>query len=198
MEKAYKALKIVLLVLIFVALLLGAKKLYDTLGSQVQLDTLVTQPAQTEVAEQTEAAQATEAVKDLTVYDLEGNAHTLSDFRGKPVILNFWATWCGYCKMEMPDFEEAYQKYGEEIHFLMINVTDGVQETVEKASDYVAEQGYTFPVFYDTDQAAMLNYNLSGLPVTYLLDEEGQIVAWQQGMLTASTLQSGIDMLLAE
>lgn len=198
MEKAYKALKIVLLVLIFVALLLGAKKLYDTLGSQVQLDTLVTQPAQTEVAEQTEAAQATEAVKDLTVYDLEGNAHTLSDFRGKPVILNFWATWCGYCKMEMPDFEEAYQKYGEEIHFLMINVTDGVQETVEKASAYVAEQGYTFPVFYDTDQAAMLNYNLSGLPVTYLLDEEGQIVAWQQGMLTASTLQSGIDMLLAE
>ena len=198
MEKAYKALKIVLLVLIFVALLLGAKKLYDTLGSQVQLDTLVTQPAQTEVAEQTEAAQATEAVKDLTVYDLEGNAHSLSDFRGKPVILNFWATWCGYCKMEMPDFEEAYQKYGEEIHFLMINVTDGVQETVEKASDYVAEQGYTFPVCYDTDQAAMLNYNLSGLPVTYLLDEEGQIVAWQQGMLTASTLQSGIDMLLAE
>lgn len=198
MEKAYKALKIVLLVLIFVALLLGAKKLYDTLGSQVQLDTLVTQPAQTEVAEQTEAAQATEAVKDLTVYDLEGNAHSLSDFRGKPVILNFWATWCGYCKMEMPDFEEAYQKYGEEIHFLMINVTDGVQETVEKASAYVAEQGYTFPVFYDTDQAAMLNYNLSGLPVTYLLDEEGQIVAWQQGMLTASTLQSGIDMLLAE
>ena len=198
MEKAYKALKIVLLVLIFVALLLGAKNLYDTLGSQVQLDTLVTQPAQTEVAEQTEAAQATEAVKDLTVYDLEGNAHSLSDFRGKPVILTFWATWCGYCKMEMPDFEEAYQKYGEEIHFLMINVTDGVQETVEKASAYVAEQGYTFPVFYDTDQAAMLNYNLSGLPVTYLLDEEGQIVAWQQGMLTASTLQSGIDMLLAE
>lgn len=198
MEKAYKALKIVLLVLIFVALLLGAKKLYDTLGSQVQLDTLVTQPAQTEVAEQTEAAQATEAVKDLTVYDLEGNAHSLSDFRGKPVILNFWATWCGYCKMEMPDFEEAYQKYGEEIHFLMINVTDGVQETVEKASAYVAEQGYTFPVFYDTDQAAMLNYNLSGLPVTYLLDGEGQIVAWQQGMLTAATLQSGIDMLLAE
>ena len=198
MENAYKALKIVLLVLIIVALLLGAKKLYDTLGSQVQLDTLVTPPAQTEVAEQPEAAQATEALKDLTVYDLEGNAHSLSDFRGKPVILNFWAPWCGYCKMEMPDFEEAYQKYGEEIHFLMINVTDGVQETVEKASAYVAEQGYTFPVFYDTDQAAMLNYNLSGLPVTYLLDEEGQIVAWQQGMLTASTLQSGIDMLLAE
>ena len=198
MEKTYKILKIVLLVLVFAALLLGAKRLYDTLGSQVQMNTLMTQPAQTEGAEQTEAAQATEAVQELTVYDLEGNAHTLSDFRGKPVILNFWATWCGYCKMEMPDFEEAYQQYGEDIHFLMVNVTDGVQETVEKASAFIAEQGFTFPVYYDTDMTAALSYNISGLPVTYLLDAEGGIVAWQQGMLTAATLQSGIDMLLAE
>ena len=198
MEKTYKILKMVLLVLVFAALLLGAKRLYDTLGSQVQMNTLMTQPAQTEGAEQTEAAQATEAVQELTVYDLEGNAHTLSDFRGKPVILNFWATWCGYCKMEMPDFEEAYQQYGEDIHFLMVNVTDGVQETVEKASAFIAEQGFTFPVYYDTDMTAALSYNISGLPVTYLLDAEGGIVAWQQGMLTAATLQSGIDMLLAE
>ena len=198
MEKTYKTLKLVLIALVFVALLLGAKRLYDTLGDQVKLDTLMTQPAQTEEAEKTEAAKTTEAVQVLTVYDLQGNAHSLSDFRGKPVILNFWATWCGYCKMEMPDFEEAYQKYGEDIHFLMVNVTDGVQETVETASDFISEQGFTFPVYYDTDMAAALNYNISGLPVTYLLDGEGQIVAWQQGMLTADTLQKGIDLLLAE
>ena len=195
MEKTYKILKMVLLVLVFVALLLGAKRLYDTLGAQVQPDTLMTQP---EALEGTEATEEAQPAADITVYDLAGNAHSLSDFRGKPVILNFWATWCGYCKQEMPDFEEAYQKYGEDIHFMMINVTDGFQETVETASAYVAEQGYTFPVFYDTDQSAARNYNLSGLPVTYLLDGEGKLVAWQQGMLTAATLQSGIDMLLAE
>ena len=192
MEKTYKILKMVLLALVFVAVLLGAKRLYDTLGSRMQMDTLMTQPAQTD------AAEATEAAVELTVYDIDGNLHSLSDFQGKPVILNFWATWCGYCKMEMPDFEEAYQQYGEDIHFLMVNVTDGVQETVEKASAFIAEQGFTFPVYYDTDMTAALSYNISGLPVTYLLDAEGGIVAWQQGMLTAATLQSGIDMLLAE
>lgn len=202
MEKTYKVLKMVLLVLVFVALLLGAKRLYDTLGSQVQLDTLATLPAQTEPVQSAGAAEeaetAADSAPDMTVYDMDGNPYKLSDFRGKPVILNFWATWCGYCKMEMPDFDAKYQEYGDEIHFLMINVTDGIQETVEKASQYVSEEGYTFPVYYDTDQSAAANYNLSGLPATYLLDAEGGIVAWQQGMLTAETLQKGIDMLLAE
>lgn len=196
MEKTYKTLKLVLIALVFVALLLGARRLYDVLGTRVQMDTLMTQPAQSEAAEATETA--VEPTPEMIVYDLEGNPFKLSDVQGKPVILNFWATWCGYCKMEMPDFEEKYQAYGDEIHFAMVNVTDGVQETVEKASGYVSEQGFTFPVYYDTDGMAAMRYNLSGLPVTYLLDAEGEIVAWQQGMLTADTLQKGIDMLLAE
>ena len=197
MEKAYKTLKVILLVLIFVALLLGAKRLYDTLGAQVQMDTLVTQVTQPEAAENEEATQPTEnPALGMTVYDLEGNAHKLSDFQGKPVILNFWATWCGYCKMEMPDFQEKYEQYGDDIHFLMINVTDGVQETVEKASAFIAEQGYTFPVYYDTDMNAGKYYNISGLPATCLLNAKGEIVGWKKGILTAATLQSGIDLLL--
>ena len=135
---------------------------------------------------------------DFTVYDVQGQAWQLSDFRGKPVILNFWATWCGYCQAEMPDFEEKYQQYGDQIHFLMVDVTDGEQETVEKASAFIAERGFTFPVYYDTELQAASAYNTSGLPVTYFLDAEGYFVAWQQGMLTADTLQKGIDMVLAE
>lgn len=194
MEKMYKTLKMVLLVLIFVALLLGAKRLYETLGSQVQMDTLATQATQPVEAGETEPAK--QPAPDFTVYDAEGNAHKLSDFRGKPVILNFWATWCGYCKMEMPDFNEKYQEYGEEVHFLMVNVTDGAQETVETASAFVAEEGYSFPVYYDTGLEAASAYNTSGLPVTYFIDAEGNFAAWQQGMLTADTLQKGIDILL--
>lgn len=194
MEKMYKTLKMVLLVLIFVALLLGAKRLYETLGSQVQMDTLATQATQPMEAGETEPAK--QPAPDFTVYDAEGNAHKLSDFRGKPVILNFWATWCGYCKMEMPDFNEKYQEYGEEVHFLMVNVTDGAQETVETASAFVAEEGYSFPVYYDTGLEAASAYNTSGLPVTYFIDAEGNFAAWQQGMLTADTLQKGLDILL--
>ena len=59
---------------------------------------------------------------DFTVEDTDGNKYKLSDFRGKPVIVNFWASWCGPCKMEMPDFEELYKQYGEEINFLMVNM----------------------------------------------------------------------------
>ena len=186
MEKTYRILKVVLLVLCFVALLLGAYRLYDTLGSSVQMDTLGTQAA--------EAAK--DPAPDFTVYDLDGNAHKLSDFRGMPVILNFWATWCGYCQVEMPDFDEKYQQYGDDIHFIMLNVTDGRQETLETASAFIAENGYSFPVYYDTDLDATGSYNTSGLPVTYFIDADGNFVAWQQGMMTAETLQIGIDMLL--
>ena len=194
MEKAYKTLKLVLIALIFVALLLGAKRLYDTLGSQVQLDTLATQPTQAVEAEGTEPEK--QLAPDFTVYDLEGNAHKLSEFRGKPVILNFWATWCGYCKMEMPDFNEKYLEYGEDVHFMMVNVTDGNQETVETASAYVEKEGYSFPVYYDTTLEAAMTYPTSGLPVTFIIDAEGVVIAWQQGMMTGEKLQKGIDMVL--
>lgn len=196
MEKTYKILKMVLLALVFAAVLLGAKRLYDTLGAQVQMDTLGTQATQS--AEESGTEPAKQTAPDFTVYDMDGNPHKLSDFRGKPVILNFWATWCGYCEAEMPDFEEKYQQYGDQIHFLMVDVTDGAQETVEKASAFVADRGFTFPVYYDTELQAASAYNTSGLPVTYFLDAEGYFVAWQQGMLTADTLQKGIDLLLAE
>ena len=195
MEKAYKYLKILLLVLCFVALLLGAKRLYDTLGSQVQMDALVTQP-------ETVAPDATEAGKqeapDFTVYDIDGNAHKLSEFRGKPVILNFWASWCGPCKSEMPDFDEKYQQYGDEIQFLMVNLTDGSQETVETASAFISGQGYSFPVFYDTDVDGAVQYGVNAVPVTYLIDAEGYLVGWGQGALSGEALQGGIDLLLGK
>ena len=196
MEKTYKILKVVLLVLVFIAVLLGAKRLYDTLGSRVQMNTLAT--LATPPAEENGTEPAKQTAPDFTVYDVAGNPHKLSDFRGKPVILNFWATWCGYCEAEMPDFDEKFRQYGDQIHFLMVDVTDGQQETVEKASAFIAERGFTFPVYYDTELQAASAYNTSGLPVTYFVDAEGCFVAWQQGMLTADTLQKGIDILLAE
>ena len=188
MEKAYKALKILLLILVFVALLLGARRLYDALGSQVELDTLLTQLAT--------AAQPTEEKPEMIVYDIDGNPYKLSDFEGKPVILNFWATWCDFCKLEMPHFEEKYRQYGDEIHFLMVNATDNFFETEEKAFEYISGEGFTFPVYYDSALTADTYFNLSSFPVTYLLDAQGGIVGWQQGMLTEEMLQTGIDKLL--
>jgi len=132
---------------------------------------------------------------DFTVYDSEGNQVHLSDFFGKPIILNFWASWCGPCKMEMPDFNTAYATYKEEISFLMINMTDGSRETIETASSFITEQGYSFPVFYDTDYSAAITYSATSLPTTYFIDANGNLIAHAKGAIDADTLQKGIDMI---
>ncbi len=196
MEKTYKMLKLLIWVLLFAVLLVGAYTLYGDLSGQMEQGGLAPQATQpTDAAEETQAA---EPAPDFTVYDGEGNAHKLSDFRGKPVILNFWASWCGPCKSEMPDFEEKYQAYGEQIHFLMVNLTDGSQETVASASSFVEGQGYTFPVYFDTGMEAAMAYGVYAVPVTYFIDAEGNLVTYAQGALSAENLQKGLDILLAE
>lgn len=191
MEKTYRILKLMIWVLLFAVLMVGAYVLYNNLSSQVNVGGLATQPTS-----ETEGESKANEAPDFTVYDLEGNPHKLSDFRGKPVILNFWASWCGPCKSEMPDFEDAYQEYGEQIHFLMVNLTDGSQETVESASGYISGQGYTFPVYYDTDMEAAMTYGVYAVPQTYFIDGDGNIVTYAQGALPASSLQQGVDLLL--
>ena len=132
---------------------------------------------------------------NFTVYDLDGNEVNLTDFFGKPIIINFWASWCGPCKMEMPDFNEAYTNYKDEIEFLMVNMTDGSRETVEKASSFITESGYIFPVYYDTEYSAAITYSVTSLPTTYFINTEGEAVAHARGAIDAKTLQKGIDMI---
>ena len=135
---------------------------------------------------------------DVTIYDSEGKAVKLSDFYGKPVVMNFWATWCGYCKQEMPDFQEAYEEYGEEVEFLFINSTDGSRETREKAAAYLEDQGYTVPAFYDEDLEAVYTYGVNSLPTTILLDKKGRVAAYAPGLMEKDTLVGALDILLEE
>ena len=190
-----KTLFLVLLLLVLV--MGGAYMLYGKLSAGVETESLSAQETgDAEDAGDAGTAEEVSLAPDFTVYDAEGNEVHLSDYAGSPVVLNFWASWCGPCKSEMPDFNAAYQELGEEVQFLMINMTDGDRETMESASAYVEEQGFTFPVFYDTETDAALAYGAYSLPTTYFIDADGYAVARGVGALSAETLQQGIDMIL--
>ena len=206
MEKTYKILKLLIWILAFAVVIVGAYVLYNRLSSEISVGGIATVAQETKAPEATEnpgetAAETEEKgseAPDFTVYDLEGNAYKLSDFRGKPVLLNFWASWCGPCQMEMPDFQKFYETHGDKVNFVIVNLTDGQQETVESASAFIAEKGYTFPVYYDTDIDAAMKYGVSAVPVSYFIDAEGYFVAWAQGALSADMLQQGMDMVLGK
>lgn len=155
-----------------------------------------TEPEKTETSEDP-GAKRQEAI-DVTFYDSEGKAVKLSDYYGKPVVMNFWATWCGYCKQEMPDFQEVYEEYKDKVEFLFINSTDGSRETREKAETYLQEQGYTIPAFYDEDMDAVYTYSVNSLPTTMLLDKEGRVAAYAPGLIEKEALIKALDTLLVE
>ena len=175
-------MKKLLILMLICALLTGCAA-----GIAEATEAPVTEPAATE--------EAKIMAPDFTVYDFDGNEVKLSDYLGKPVVLNFWASWCGPCKMEMPDFDEKHQELGSDVQFLMINLTDGKTETVEGASSFIASMGYTFPVFYDTSSMAAALYGVSAIPTTFFIDAEGYAIAQATGAIDGNTLQTGIDLI---
>ena len=192
----------VALVLFFV----GASALYEKLSGENGNGNLVIDGSQNASSSDIKSSDssATDAKSEqdaknlapnFTMLDKDGKTVELSSKKGKPIILNFWASWCPPCKAEMPDFEEAYKKYGNEVEFMMVNLTDGYQETLQKAKEHVSSNGYTFPVYFDTESTGAYAYNISSVPATYVIDAEGNIVAHAIGMMTAEELESAIALL---
>ena len=109
---------------------------------------------------------------DFELYDLEGTIHKLSDYQGQPVVLNFWATWCGYCRVEMPYFEEIYEDW-EDDGLILFAVNVG--ESASLAQSFMDYYGYTIPVLLDSAKTVSRRYAISGYPTTYFIDEDGII-----------------------
>ena len=180
-------IRIVILSVALVAIIAAASFAYSSMSG----DTAMATPAPEASAEPTNAVKA----PDFTVYTESGTAVRLSDFIGTPVVVNFWATWCGYCTEEMPLFQDAWDSEGGEVAFIMLNCTYGQTETVEGAAKYIRDAGYTFPVYYDTKQEAQYLYGIRSLPTTLFVDAEGNLADARIGMLTEDALQKGLELL---
>ncbi|HJD22704.1 MAG TPA: TlpA family protein disulfide reductase [Firmicutes bacterium] len=183
-------MKWVILAAALVAVIAGAAVLYQVLSKNYGGDNLM----QNSQAQDPASGGSAYTAPDFTVLDAGGNEVQLSDYRGKPVVLNFWATWCYYCKVEMPDFDKAYEKYPD-VQFLMVNATDGVQETMASAKEYIAQEGFGFDVFFDTELQAVNAYYVTGFPSTFFIDANGDLVTYSSGMLDFETLEKGIQMI---
>ncbi|WP_035294679.1 TlpA disulfide reductase family protein [Clostridium sp. KNHs214] len=117
---------------------------------------------------------------DFTLKDIEGKTVKLSDFKGKKVFLNFWATWCGPCKSEIPDMIKL-QKEIKDSNIVILAVNIG--ESKSKVADFVNKNNINFTVLLDEKQEVASKYSVSGIPTTYLIDENGKLIKWTTGAM---------------
>lgn len=176
---------IIILAVIIVVSLIGIWILNDTEEVAEEGETIYTQtPADNNEVENPiindePELEAKDPAIDFTLKDLEGNDVSLSDFEGKIVLLNFWATWCKFCDIEMPDLERLYTE-NEGIVVLGVNVG----EDIDLVKEYVDEKNLSFPIVLDETTEIASDYLVSGLPTTYFIDENGMIYGVFPGMMT--------------
>lgn len=115
----------------------------------------------------------------------------LSDFRGRPVVLNWFATWCGPCRAEIPDFQAAFAALEGRVVFLGVNL----QESPEEATGMLDDLGATYPALLDEDGAIAAHYRLPGMPTTFFIDAEGIVRAWGAGLIVEETLVAELQKL---
>jgi cytochrome c biogenesis protein CcmG, thiol:disulfide interchange protein DsbE len=124
---------------------------------------------------------------DFALQTLTGETMRLSDFRGKPVIVNFWTTWCPPCKKEMPDMEKFYQHYHSEVGLLAVHLTS--QDTVENAKSFINDYQLSFPVVLDKKQKVLKKYQIQTIPTSYIIDGDGVIRKKMIGPMTYKQME---------
>jgi len=133
-----------------------------------------------------------DAAPDFQLQDIEGQTVTLGNLTGYPVMINFWASWCGPCRHEMPFIQQIYEDWqGEGVILLSINL----KETYSVATQFMEDNELSFPVLLDADGSVGLDYNVGGIPTTFFIDEYGIIQAKKLGSFNSVT---EIESLLAK
>lgn len=132
---------------------------------------------------------------DFTLTDQYGQLHTLSDYKGKIVFLNFWATWCPPCRAEMPDIQALYEETQEDpdSDLVILGVAfpgHSGEEDVQGVADFLEENGYTYPTVMDTQAELIMPYYIMAFPTTYMIDTDGNIYGYLSGSMDRETMDS--------
>ena len=138
---------------------------------------------------------------DFTLTDQYGQTHTLSDYRGQTVFLNFWATWCGPCKMEMPDIQALYEDWGENAEDLVVlgvaGPGIGQEKSAEDIAAFLSESGCTYPVVMDDTGMLFYQYGISAYPTTFMIDPEGNVFGYVQGALSREIMDDIVEQTMS-
>lgn len=138
--------------------------------------------AQPEATDGPEESQAPIPALDFTLTDQFGNTHTLEEYKGKTILLNFWATWCGPCRSEMPDLQSIYEDYGKnekDLVVLGVAAPNLGQEGAEAdITAFLEENGYTYPTLMNTDASLFYSYGISSFPTTFMIDKDGNVYGY--------------------
>ena len=203
-----RQIRILLLAVVLILILVCATMLYRNLTdlsaalpaetapvAEIPVETAHVQET-TEAPGEADAGSSADLAPDFEVTSNEGDAVRLSGFIGQPVVVNFWATWCGYCKLELPAFEAAFSEYGDTVRFMMLDITDGSRETESLARAYVEENGYTFPVYFDAALDATRTYGVYSIPMTVFVNADGSIASTHIGAMTEAELMLELQSIL--
>ena len=146
------------------------------------------QPEATDTPDATDAPEESQApipALDFTLTDQFGNTHTLDQYKGKTILLNFWATWCGPCRSEMPDLQAVYEDYGNnEKDLVVLGVAApnlGQEGSAEDITAFLEENGYTYPTLMNEDASLFYSYGISSFPTTFMIDKNGNVYGYIMG-----------------
>jgi len=181
----------VLLIVFFALIIAMSAFLYNELTREYAPDQDLIQIG----AETKEGKGNLKKAEDFMVVNIDGKYVKLSDMLGRPVVVNFWASWCSPCKKEMPEFNKVYEEYGTAVAFMMVDLVDGNRETREKGLEFITSRGYRFPVYFDMYQEAAKAYGITSIPMTLFIDKDGYIVTKAIGVIDEDTLKKGIELI---